>query len=129
MAARQILIPAAAFPRVADRLAALSDETGEAIEVLAWSEDGVVDADGQPVSDPQPEVAWTAIDLFFVGQFATFVDAALETGTVKWVQGCLAGTDAPPFARILQSGARLSPSDAPNAGVAEYVMAAVMGVS
>ena len=122
MSPRQILIPAAAYPRVADRLGA----SGHELEVLLWSTDAVVRPDGSPASDVHPEVAWIAIDLLFGTSFPAYVDALLAPDTVQWVQGCLAGTDGPLFQRILAAGSRLSPSDSPNAGVAEYVMSTVL---
>lgn len=122
MSIRQVLVPAVALPRVQQRLTSLADD----VEIVAWSPDGVVDLAGAPVGELEPEVAWISIDLLFSGHFPTYVDALLTPGTVRWVQGCLAGTDGPLFQRILSEGCRLSPSDAPNAGVAEYVMSSVM---
>ena len=118
----QVLVPAAAHTRIADAL----DDLSPAVQPLLWSPDGVVDTDGNPVADVAPEVAWVAIDLLFSGDLPAYVDTLLAPGTVQWVQGCLAGTDGPPFQRILGAGCRLSSSDAPNAGVAEYVMSTVL---
>ncbi|MFT7648335.1 MAG: phosphoglycerate dehydrogenase-like enzyme [Candidatus Poriferisodalaceae bacterium] len=124
MTARTILVPAASHSRVADRLAALEHD----LNVVLWSTDGLTMPNGGGVDSATiaPEVAWITIDLFLTGDFLAFVDAALAFNSVKWFQACLAGTDAPPFARILDSGARLSNSDSPNAGVAEYVMGSVL---
>ena len=115
------MVPASSLPRVRERL-----DGFDSLQLLSWSPDGVHDETGAPVDDPRPEVAWISIDLMFSGQLLDYVEALLAPGSVRWVQGCLAGTDAPPFRRILAAGIRLSPSDAPNAGVAEYVMSTVM---
>ncbi|MDG2113621.1 MAG: D-2-hydroxyacid dehydrogenase [Actinomycetota bacterium] len=122
MPARQILVPNASHGRIAERLAAV----GTDIEVLLWSPDGITLVDGSAVDDTAPEAAWIGIDLFFSGQFVDFVDSVIDLGSVRWVQGCLAGTDAHPFKRIMNAGIRLTSSDAPNAGVAEYVMSTVL---
>lgn len=122
MSARQILVPAAAHGRIADRLSSSDHD----LDVLLWSPDGITRSDGTIVDDPAPVAAWIAIDLMFSGLLIEYVDALLELGSVEWVQGCLAGTDGPPFRRILEAGVRLTASDAPNAGVAEYVMSTVL---
>ena len=122
MAAPEILLPADAYPRIADRL----DDVPHDLLPRLWTPQGITDTDGRAVPDARPEVGWTAIDLLFSGQFGAFVSDLLAPGSVRWVQGCLAGTDGPLFAPILEAGIRLSPSDAPNAGVAEYVMSTVL---
>ncbi len=122
MSRRQVLLPAAAYQRVAERLAASPHEP----EILLWSPAGIERPDGSTPSSVAPDAAWASIDLLFSGQFGAYVTALLEPGTVRWVQGCLAGTDGPLFAPILAAGCRLSPSDAPNASVAEYVMSTVL---
>lgn len=134
MSKRQVLIPLMAYERIKSRLETSSHE----VDVVCWSSSGVTWPDGSQVtgSDYQPEVAWIPIDLMLSGKstgmpggdFVSFVDAVLEPETVQWVQSCLAGTDAPPLQKILSSGIRLSNSDSPNAGVAEYVMASIMNV-
>jgi len=134
MSKRQVLIPLMAYDRIQSRLEASPSE----LDVVCWSSSGITWPDGSQVaaSDYQPEVAWIPIDLLLSekstgmpgGDFVSFVDSLLESGTVQWVQSCLAGADAPPLQKILSSGIRLSNSDSPNAGVAEYVMAAVMNV-
>lgn len=118
----QVLIPASAHERVAHRIAALPHDT----ELLLWSEGVVSDETGTTIDDPRPEAAWLSIDLFFTGEIMAFAEAASEMGTVKWVQGPLAGVDAPPFQKVLAAGIRLSNSDAPNIGVAEYVMSSLL---
>lgn len=115
-------MPAAAVPRVSDRLAA----SNHRVEALAWSSDGITSADGSPVANPRPEAAWLTMDLFFNGGLGLMADTIVELGSVQWVQGFLAGVDPPPFQKILQAGIRLSNSDAPNIGVAEYVMSALL---
>ena len=126
MSKRQVLIPLAVYDRLQSRLEASPNE----FNVLRWSPSEITWPDGSPVaaSDYNPEVGWIPIDLLFSGDFVSFVDSLLEPGTVQWVQSCLAGGDAPPLQKILSAGVRLSNSDSPNAGVAEYVMAAVMNV-
>ncbi|MFT7597963.1 MAG: phosphoglycerate dehydrogenase-like enzyme [Acidimicrobiales bacterium] len=120
--ARQVLIPAAAIPRVSERLEASPHN----IELLAWSSDGITTTGGTTVDDPKPEAAWLTMDLFFSGEFATMADTIVDLGCVQWVQGFLAGVDAPPFQNVMGAGIRLSNSDAPNIGVAEYVMSALL---
>ena len=44
----QVLLPAPAYERVADRLVSLPHQ----IQPLLWSSDGIVDNDGQPVEQP-----------------------------------------------------------------------------
>ena len=126
MSKRQVLIPHIAYDRIRSRL----DELPHDVAVLCWSSTGVNWADGSPVAANEyvPEAGWIAIDTMFSGDFPSFAAALLEPGTVRWVQSCLAGIDAPPLLNILKAGIRLSNSDSPNAGVAEYVMAAVMHV-
>ena len=125
MVKRQILIPSVAFPRVEERLKVLPE-----LDIALWSPEAIQRQDGSPISpsELQPEIAWIPIDMFFTGQFLEFVEAFLTPGSVKWVQACLAGTDAPPFHRIRKAKIRLSNSDSPNAGVAEYVMSSVLNV-
>jgi phosphoglycerate dehydrogenase-like enzyme len=126
MTVRQILMSKSAHQRVAEQLTAL----GHDLDLLLWSPDGLTRPDGSIVetSEAAPEVAWISIDLFFDGHFPAFVDAVVASDSLKWVQACLAGTDAPPFAKIVDAGARLSNSDAPNVGVAEYVMSSILHV-
>jgi phosphoglycerate dehydrogenase-like enzyme len=122
MIGRQVLMHRDAYQRVADRLAALP----HAIDAVLWTTDGFVDRDGKAVTNPQPEAAWLSIDLFFTGEFMAMADAVVAAGSVRWVQGFLAGVDAPPFRKLIEAGIRLSNSDAPNIGVAEYVMSALL---
>ncbi len=124
MTPRQIIVPATAYPRISERLDAL----GHDLEVLLWSSDAVRRLDGTTVDAPAPEAAWLAVDLFLSGELATMADALVDYRSVSWVQGCLAGVDAPPFQKIRAAGIRLSNSDAPNIGVAEYVMSSMMAV-
>ncbi len=119
---RHLLIPAPAHERVAEALAELDHE----VEVLLWSADAIRDLAGTIVVSPKPEAAWLSIDLFFTDEIMNFVDCIVELGTVRWVQGPLAGVDAPPFRKVIDAGIRLSNSDAPNIGVAEYVMSALL---
>ncbi|HAA66263.1 MAG TPA: hypothetical protein DCY36_10575 [Acidimicrobiaceae bacterium] len=126
MSKRQLLIPAASFERVEQRLSVFSSE----IDAILWSSNGLTAPDGSSIepSEFKPEIGWIPIDVLFSGEFLAFVDSLLEPGSLKWVQSCLAGADAPPLQRILNSGIRLSNSDSPNAGVAEYVMSAILNV-
>jgi phosphoglycerate dehydrogenase-like enzyme len=118
----QILLPAAAYERVADRLASLPHQ----IEPLLWSSDGISDEDGQPVDDPAPDAAWMTLDVFFAGEMMALAQSIVDFGSVSWVQAPLAGIDAPPFQQVIDAGIRFSNSDAPNIGVAEYVMSALL---
>ncbi|MGY9075116.1 MAG: D-2-hydroxyacid dehydrogenase [Acidimicrobiales bacterium] len=126
MTARSLLLTRPAYDMMGRTIESLSHE----LDVLIWTADAISRPDGTPVdpADARPEAAWVSVDLLFSGEFPDFVDAALALGTVQWFQGCLAGTDAPPFAKIKAAGVRLSNSDAPNAGVAEYVMSSVLHV-
>ena len=134
MPKRQVLVPSVVYERIRPRLEALPHE----VEILCWSTSGIHLADGTPFSetDYKPEIGWIPIDLLFAGtsdgmtasDFLLFAEALIASGTIKWVQSCLAGADAPPLQKILSAGIRLSNSDSPNAGVAEYVMAAIMNV-
>jgi phosphoglycerate dehydrogenase-like enzyme len=118
----QILLPALAYERVADRLASLPHQ----IEPLLWSSDGVTKKDGQPVENPAPGAAWMSIDAFFTGEMMALAQSIVDFGSVSWVQAPLAGIDAPPFQEVIDAGIRFSNSDAPNIGVAEYVMSALL---
>lgn len=118
----QVLLPAAAYERVSERLAALPHD----IEPLLWSSDGVLNTDGEPVADPAPGAAWMSIDAFFSGEIMTLAESIVGLGSVGWAQGPLAGFDAPPFQTVIGAGIRFSNSDAPNIGVAEYVMSALL---
>ena len=118
----QILLPALAYERVADRLASLPHQ----IEPLLWSSDGVTNKDGQPVENPAPGAAWMSIDAFFTGEMMALAQSIVDFGSVSWVQAPLAGIDAPPFQEVIDAGIRFSNSDAPNIGVAEYVMSALL---
>lgn len=122
MTSRQVLVHAAAYDRVADRLDALPHD----LDVLRWSVDGVTSADGSIPDAPQPEAAWISMDVFFSGDFGPMAEAVTSFGTVRWVQGFLAGVDAPPFQKVMAAGIRFSNSDAPNAGVAEYTLSALL---
>lgn len=135
MSSRQVLIPADDHPRLADRLAGL----GHDVQALLWRPDGVTLADGTVVADGDgsptgndgsatfaPEVAWVSIGVLFSGTFGGFVDAALAPGTLRWTQACLAGTDAPPFQKMLAAGVTLTRSDAPNDAAAEHTMSLVL---
>ena len=119
----QVLLPAPAYERVADRLVSLPHQ----IEPLLWSTDGIVDNDGQPVDDAAPRCGmdeyrrvlhWRDDD--------RLAQAIVDFGSVSWVQAPLAGIDAPPFQQVIDAGIRFSNSDAPNIGVAEYVMSALL---
>lgn len=96
------------------------------VELLAWTGDGISDATGAAVDNAAPEAAWLTMDLFFTGEFGPMAEAIIELGSVQWVQGFLAGIDAPPLQKLLKAGLRLSNSDAPNIGVAEYVLSALL---
>lgn len=128
---RQILIPAPAYRRVAAPLEALDHR----LDVLLWSADGITRAaDGDDrattvaAGEARPEAAWLAPDVLFSSELAPMATTIVELGTVQWVQGPLAGVDARPFGWIRDAGIRLSNSDAPNEGVAEYVLSSVMSV-
>ena len=69
------------------------------------------------------------MDVFFTGEFLALAESIVSVGTVQWVQGFLAGVDAPPFKLVQSAGIRLSNSDGPNIGVAEYVMSALLSHS
>lgn len=128
----QVLLPADDYQRLADRLSALDHD----ITPLLWSRDGVTLPDGSVVADAsgtpsgdavyEPAAAWISIGLLFGSNLAPFVEAALAPGTLRWTQICLAGTDAPPFQRLLRAGVRLSRSDAPNDATAEHTMSLVL---
>ena len=132
MSSRQVLLPADDYGRLADRLSALDHD----IEPLLWSRDGVTLADGTPVADTNgipvgsatytPAAAWVSIGLLFGGDLAGFVEAALAPGTLRWTQACLAGTDAPPFQRLVADGVQLSRSDSPNDATAEHTMSLIL---
>ncbi|MDP7068619.1 MAG: D-2-hydroxyacid dehydrogenase [Acidimicrobiales bacterium] len=134
MSKRQVLVPLTVYERIHSRL----EDSPHDFDVLCWSSSGITHSDGSAVaeSDYRPEIGWVPIDLLFAGtspgmtasDFLLFTEALVECGTVRWVQSCLAGADAPPLQRILSAGIRLSNSDSPNAGVAEYAMAAIMNV-
>lgn len=117
-----VLIPAAAYERVQERIDTLPHD----VEVVLWTADGMQHVDGSPFDDAQPTAAWMSIDLFFSGDFMTFAEFVVAQGTVQWVQGPLAGVDAPPFRKLIDANVRLSNSDAPNIGVAEYVMSSLL---
>jgi len=119
---RHVLVPAPAYPRVAAGLSELPHD----INVVLWTPEGITDVDGTPVDEAQPEAAWLSIDLLFAGDFMPFAQSVVDVGSMQWVQGPLAGFDAPPFRTILNAGIRLSNSDAPNIGVAEYAMSALL---
>ncbi|MFT4989375.1 MAG: phosphoglycerate dehydrogenase-like enzyme, partial [Acidimicrobiales bacterium] len=91
-----------------------------------WSSDGVTNKDGQPVENPAPGAAWMSIDAFFTGEMMALAQSIVDFGSVSWVQAPLAGIDAPPFQEVIDAGIRFSNSDAPNIGVAEYVMSALL---
>ena len=100
MVKRQILIPSIAFPRVEARLKVFGE-----LDIALWSPEATRRQDGTQISlsELTPEIAWIPIDMFFTGQFLEFVEAFLAPGSLKWVQACLAGTDAPPFHRIREA--------------------------
>ena len=56
-----------------------------------------------------------------------FADALVESGTIEWVNLVLPGRMLRHCRRSLPQGC-LSNSDSPNAGVAEYTIAAIMNV-
>lgn len=117
-----VLVPAAAYERVAEQLQKLPHE----IDVALWSGGEVRNAAGEPITDLGPVAAWMSIDLFFSDEIMAFAQAVVAMGSVDWVQGPTAGVDAPPFQAVLEAGIRLSNSDAPNIGVAEYSMSALL---
>lgn len=123
---RRVLIPADAHDRVASSLAALP----HTVELFLWSPDGITTVDGSPVVGEvaRPEAAWLDLNVLTQGRLGAMVDDLVATGSVRWVQGMLAGVDAPPFKVIQDAGIRLSNSDAPNIGVAEYVMSSLLAV-
>lgn len=125
MTKRQVLVHASAHERVAEPLAALPHD----LDVLLWSPDGVTRPDGSPVEAAAPEAAWISMDVFFSGDFGPMADAVVRFGSVRWTQGFLAGVDAPPFQKVIEAGIRFSNSDAPNAGVAEYTLSALLANS
>ncbi len=134
MAPRQVLIHTSALTRVADRLDALSRDLardlGHELDVVLWSPEGVTTADGGSLAPEavRPEAAWLSIDVLATGALGSMTDTIVTSGSCRWVQGPLAGVDAPPFAKIQEAGIRLSNSDAPNIGVAEYTMSALLAV-
>lgn len=117
-----VLLPASAYERVSDRLQAMP----HAIDIALWSAGELHDVAGDPIEDISPTAAWMSIDLFFTDEIMAFAQALVAMGSVNWVQGPLAGVDAPPFQTLVEAGIRLSNSDAPNIGVAEYSMSALL---
>ena len=117
-----VLLPGAAYERIADRLVSLPHQ----IQPLLWSSAGIIDAHDEPVDHPDPNAAWMSIDAFFTGEMMALAQSIVDFGSVGWVQAPLAGVDAPPFQHVIDAGIRFSNSDAPNIGVAEYVMSALL---
>jgi len=91
----QVLLPAPAYKRVAERLACLPHQ----IEPLLWSSHAIIGEDGQPVDNPTPDAAWMSIDAFFTGEMTALAQSIVDFGSVSWIQAPLAGLDAPRFSR------------------------------
>jgi len=120
-----VLIPAAALPRIADALAALPHN----FDTLLWDAGTITDVDGEPAQDPQPVAAWISIELMLSGDRMEFAESIAAMPSIQWAQSPTAGFDAPYCQVVIDAGKRFSNSDAPNVGVAEFVLSAVLSHS
>src|SRR5581483_10743506 len=117
----QILMTAAAYARVGQRLAAVAPD---AEVVVAVGEDAF-ELRGRPIAgdDIAPEVVWLSLDSYASGTLRPLYSRLMKSPTARWTQIMAAGIDNPIFRAILEKGVRLSKSSAQATPIAEYVVA------
>lgn len=100
----------------------------KADRLLELSTDGHVYLGAAEVSDDtHPEAAWLTPDVLMTDGFTeSFIDRALEPGSLRWLQSAAAGTDVAGFDRLVQAGVRVCNSPANAISVAEFVFAHVL---
>src|SRR5262249_10913496 len=109
--------------RHADRLAALSRETGASLEPIALPADPA--ARLGPAQLEQIELAYFSGDVHPIHS-AAFFAAAFSAHKLRWVHCFNAGTDHPVFARLLERGIRLTNS--PGASAVPIAHNAIAGL-
>ena len=116
----QLLMPEAAYTRVASRLAAIRPD----LDVVTLDATGAFAKAGQAIAADaiDPEVFWISADLFRTRQFDSFTKLVQTARNGRWVQVFLAGIDSPAFQAIMENGVRLTKSSAQAPAIAEYVM-------
>ena len=119
-----LLLLETAFQRLGSQIKACAP----GLRILSMSEAGEFALDGTPVApaDTTPTIAWMGLDLFSCKSSSTFTKAVLQSSSLEWAQTALAGVDAPMFKQIVDSGARLSSSDAQARSVADFVVGCVI---
>jgi len=117
----QVVLSQAAFPMVADRLAAAYDD----LDVVTLGADKIFRRGDVAVAVETlaPEVLWLSLDLYPAGLLPTMFGLMLHTPHVRWAQLFNAGLDSPVFASLMAKGIRLSKSSAQSPAIAEYVLA------
>ena len=112
----QILMTAAAFERVSERL-------GEA-DVVTVDGDGALARNGVAVDEGAiaPTLAWASLDAYPAGLLPRLFGLILAHD-VAWCQLFNAGLDNPAFRALMAHGVRLTKSDAQAPAIAEYLLA------
>lgn len=120
MAAKQVLMSAAAFARVEAELVTI-----DGLDVICAHPDGRFTRAGTPVADDavNPEIFWASLDLYQAGMLGNFFKLMMTRSNGKWAQLFNAGLDNPAFKGLMQKGLRLTKSDAQSPPIAEYVVA------
>lgn len=116
-----LLLTQAAFDRVKDRIAPL---TGELDVITVTAPDSYV-LKGQPIDAEavKPEIVWASQESWRSGLLPSLFRPILNGGgATRWMQSFAAGLDTPIFKSILQTGARLTKSNAQAIPIAEYVV-------
>jgi phosphoglycerate dehydrogenase-like enzyme len=109
--------------RYAERLAALTRETGAAIEPIALPVDPAARLD--PGDIERIELAYFSGDVH-PNYSAAFFSAAFSAQKLRWTHCFNAGTDHPVFARLLERGVRLTNS--PGASAVPIAHSAIAGL-
>lgn len=116
----QLLLSAAAFERVKDRIGSF---VGDLDIVTVTGPDSFQRAGKDiDVSQVDPEIVWSTLDAYAAGLLGTLVGRTLKGQKTQWMQTFNAGLDAPIFKSIMAKGVRITKSNAQAVAIAEYVV-------
>jgi phosphoglycerate dehydrogenase-like enzyme len=119
----RLLMPYRSGVRVREAIAQISPE----LEVITMDEGGRLLSEGREVHGPSIhfDVVWLNRDVGGGGLTDQFFALAKKPGT-RWLQTSATGLDDPSYGQLLQSGVRLTNSDAQAPAIAQYVLAEVL---
>ena len=116
----QLLLSAAAYDRVRDRIAPFAGD----LDIITVTGPDSFELHGQAIDKDKvdPEIVWSTLDAYGGGLLGTLVGRTLQGEKAQWMQTFNAGLDAPIFKSIMAKGVRITKSNAQAVAIAEYVV-------